>query len=139
MIRRPPRSTLFPYTTLFRSTAAGGAGSSGPRSRRRACGEVIGPRVYLRLPRKCEIAASNRTRRATAPRAMYGACEDETSRTKSNSPPWVGLPGRLPLAVGGTAENGPCGGAPGSWYAHRAELGSEARNVATERVGASAV
>src|SRR2546427_3441693 len=24
MIRRPPRSTLFPYTTLFRSRAAGG-------------------------------------------------------------------------------------------------------------------
>src|SRR5260370_11004128 len=26
MIRRPPRSTLFPYTTLFRSTAASGVG-----------------------------------------------------------------------------------------------------------------
>src|SRR5256885_5764749 len=26
MIRRPPRSTLFPYTTLFRSHARGGAG-----------------------------------------------------------------------------------------------------------------
>src|SRR2546427_5915944 len=26
MIRRPPRSTLFPYTTLFRSSAALGAG-----------------------------------------------------------------------------------------------------------------
>src|SRR3712207_8557762 len=26
MIRRPPRSTLFPYTTLFRSEACGGAG-----------------------------------------------------------------------------------------------------------------
>src|SRR2546430_6041131 len=25
MIRRPPRSTLFPYTTLFRSTVAGSA------------------------------------------------------------------------------------------------------------------
>src|SRR2546422_5336616 len=25
MIRRPPRSTLFPYTTLFRSASAGGA------------------------------------------------------------------------------------------------------------------
>src|SRR3712207_7716453 len=25
MIRRPPRSTLFPYTTLFRSTDEGGA------------------------------------------------------------------------------------------------------------------
>src|SRR2546422_8509557 len=29
MIRRPPRSTLFPYTTLFRSDPHGGAG---PRS-----------------------------------------------------------------------------------------------------------
>src|SRR5438034_3821836 len=26
MIRRPPRSTLFPYTTLFRSVADGGGG-----------------------------------------------------------------------------------------------------------------
>src|SRR5438309_7030829 len=26
MIRRPPRSTLFPYTTLFRSVAGGNAG-----------------------------------------------------------------------------------------------------------------
>src|SRR5438270_5121968 len=26
MIRRPPRSTLFPYTTLFRSDASGEAG-----------------------------------------------------------------------------------------------------------------
>src|SRR5256885_5825796 len=30
MIRRPPRSTLFPYTTLFRSQ---GAGSADPHSR----------------------------------------------------------------------------------------------------------
>src|SRR3712207_7981681 len=51
MIRRPPRSTLFPYTTLFRSRRAGGAdgahrlpgeharvphgrGAGGPRDRR---------------------------------------------------------------------------------------------------------
>src|SRR5256885_7200758 len=27
MIRRPPRSTLFPYTTLFRSAALAGAGA----------------------------------------------------------------------------------------------------------------
>src|SRR3989442_5271707 len=31
MIRRPPRSTLFPYTTLFRSTAA------------RPCGDIPHP------------------------------------------------------------------------------------------------
>src|SRR2546425_7128406 len=28
MIRRPPRSTLFPYTTLFRSTTGSGAADS---------------------------------------------------------------------------------------------------------------
>src|SRR3712207_7235241 len=35
MIRRPPRSTLFPYTTLFRSAAFG----QGRRGRERAVGE----------------------------------------------------------------------------------------------------
>src|SRR2546428_5930825 len=30
MIRRPPRSTLFPYTTLFRSVPVGAAGSNDP-------------------------------------------------------------------------------------------------------------
>src|SRR5256886_10986564 len=29
MIRRPPRSTLFPYTTLFRSSRGGGSGRLG--------------------------------------------------------------------------------------------------------------
>src|SRR5258708_31752444 len=29
MIRRPPRSTLFPYTTLFRSRSAGASGGFG--------------------------------------------------------------------------------------------------------------
>src|SRR2546425_2298007 len=31
MIRRPPRSTLFPYTTLFRSLEAQGLGQKVPR------------------------------------------------------------------------------------------------------------
>src|SRR5215510_15641431 len=35
MIRRPPRSTLFPYTTLFRSLAHGPAGAA--RGRRSRC------------------------------------------------------------------------------------------------------
>src|SRR2546430_8853323 len=30
MIRRPPRSTLFPYTTLFRSQAVGGVAEGVP-------------------------------------------------------------------------------------------------------------
>src|SRR2546422_3016659 len=36
MIRRPPRSTLFPYTTLFRSTRPGGADDADPQ-------RVLGP------------------------------------------------------------------------------------------------
>src|SRR5687767_15764379 len=39
MIRRPPRSTLFPYTTLFRSRVVDGDRDE----RRRACGERHGP------------------------------------------------------------------------------------------------
>src|SRR2546427_8561270 len=35
MIRRPPRSTLFPYTTLFRSPSS----SSGRGARRRWCSD----------------------------------------------------------------------------------------------------
>src|SRR3712207_9078407 len=41
MIRRPPRSTLFPYTTLFRSASAGGDGSQ-TRVDRIVAGVVLG-------------------------------------------------------------------------------------------------
>src|SRR2546422_2108670 len=34
MIRRPPRSTLFPYTTLFRSGSGGNGGQSAHARRR---------------------------------------------------------------------------------------------------------
>src|SRR5437899_5674888 len=42
MIRRPPRSTLFPYTTLFRSVLAWGSG--GVRSWRRVSADGIARR-----------------------------------------------------------------------------------------------
>src|SRR2546426_3451945 len=41
MIRRPPRSTLFPYTTLFRSCVGGPARQGGRRDR---AGRQHGPR-----------------------------------------------------------------------------------------------
>src|SRR2546430_11526080 len=47
MIRRPPRSTLFPYTTLFRS--ARGRGHRRARHRRRP-----GHRAAAALPRRSE-------------------------------------------------------------------------------------
>src|SRR3712207_7748102 len=53
MIRRPPRSTLFPYTTLFRSTPAS---STRVRRRSRSC------------PRRRPIATSLRRRSGARPR-----------------------------------------------------------------------
>src|SRR2546430_5310929 len=49
MIRRPPRSTLFPYTTLFRSLA--GVGRLEPGVTERDLGELashVGERLILR-------------------------------------------------------------------------------------------
>src|SRR3712207_8550835 len=42
MIRRPPRSTLFPYTTLFRSTACTRCSTRGASAvqRRDSCGQA---------------------------------------------------------------------------------------------------
>src|SRR5256884_1276672 len=40
MIRRPPRSTLFPYTTLFRSLAEGKSGNVSREEIRRKLGNV---------------------------------------------------------------------------------------------------
>src|SRR2546425_2050986 len=37
MIRRPPRSTLFPYTTLFRSRSPAAGSSSSRRTCRSSC------------------------------------------------------------------------------------------------------
>src|SRR5438874_4808301 len=43
MIRRPPRSTLFPYTTLFRSVGEGRSehGSELPVANRKFLGQVV--------------------------------------------------------------------------------------------------
>src|SRR3712207_8198566 len=41
MIRRPPRSTLFPYTTLFRSAHIAAQGTLAERRRRNLMNEVL--------------------------------------------------------------------------------------------------
>src|SRR3712207_6935626 len=56
MIRRPPRSTLFPYTTLFRSSKLGDSTTVCPlRVRRRS--------VRLSLPPFLRVLAEGRRRR----------------------------------------------------------------------------
>src|SRR3712207_6879778 len=51
MIRRPPRSTLFPYTTLFRSSPGSPPASACPT---RSCSPGRGPRApSLRAHSRC--------------------------------------------------------------------------------------
>src|SRR2546428_7332182 len=72
MIRRPPRSTLFPYTTLFRSRLAGENGRLEPRClepRARALGPQEGE------DREDEAAAGLEVRRS----------EEHTSELQSRS------------------------------------------------------
>src|SRR5258705_8089231 len=60
MIRRPPRSTLFPYTTLFRSAGQGDRGDDRARlnwshsNRRREVTCLVGGRPNLLLRRRSE-------------------------------------------------------------------------------------
>src|SRR5258707_6247610 len=71
MIRRPPRSTLFPYTTLFRSVAgAGGAGGGHDRRRRR-----VGRRFRHRPVRRRPPGPGGRLR--------AGRSEEHTSELQS--------------------------------------------------------
>src|SRR5258705_9188964 len=64
MIRRPPRSTLFPYTTLFRSRAEAEWHHQADRWRE------PGPRRERRLRRPRGAAARRRSSRGLAPRRV---------------------------------------------------------------------
>src|SRR2546427_2419505 len=68
MIRRPPRSTLFPYTTLFRSLAGVGVGQGVARARR--AGDISPGRPVARgLPlvrhRPDAVGVGHRDRKST--------------------------------------------------------------------------
>src|SRR3712207_7006742 len=81
MIRRPPRSTLFPYTTLFRSAASGRGPGPGPRLGR--CGGRQRPRQPpQRLP------GSSRSRpgtRSSHEPGELGAASADRKSTRLNS------------------------------------------------------
>src|SRR2546426_8467159 len=86
MIRRPPRSTLFPYTTLFRSTVAAvlgdrrrGAGAERDRARRggREVGGLEAQRVAPHRPAQREPAEARRA----APGGRGGGIGQRAART----------------------------------------------------------
>src|SRR3712207_8974996 len=67
MIRRPPRSTLFPYTTLFRST------------------RMDGEKGETRLSRDMLIEAAERSVMARLPGARAGSVQRDRKSTRLNS------------------------------------------------------
>src|SRR2546427_6953255 len=78
MIRRPPRSTLFPYTTLFRSVC----GHLPARSREIASRIQVAARHCQRV----HIVVHSRTRRRpTAPIPFGDRSEEHTSELQSQS------------------------------------------------------
>src|SRR5438093_12682972 len=69
MIRRPPRSTLFPYTTLFRSDRHDGAGRGGRRPRRRCALPPCPPQCR---ERDGGVQPDRRRRDGRSPRRQIG-------------------------------------------------------------------
>src|SRR5260370_18679946 len=84
MIRRPPRSTLFPYTTLFRSELAlseGGQRWSASECKK-AC--ISGERILERTARvfaECSTARGNLTGQE---RGRIDSVEEAQTRTVNN-------------------------------------------------------
>src|SRR5439155_9464516 len=82
-LRRPPRSTLFPYTTLFRSRVRGGDGASRPVAARRA----DGVRSVDRPDSRGECATGGRPHDRGGRRRAHRGHEQELDRksTRLNS------------------------------------------------------
>src|SRR2546428_9100090 len=80
MIRRPPRSTLFPYTTLFRSQAVAWANMMAAYSRETSLSEAIVKTFDGKHPcRLCQhISKSKRTEKKSR-------SEEHTSELQSRS------------------------------------------------------
>src|SRR2546430_11202089 len=76
MIRRPPRSTLFPYTTLFRSGGSAGGGGAGPPAGRATGGGGGGG-----TPGGCAVGSGAGGRGAGG----AGRSEEHTSGLQSQS------------------------------------------------------
>src|SRR2546430_13208829 len=85
MIRRPPRSTLFPYTTLFRSRRTAVCRSGGGRRlRRRHLSARARGRLDRRLDRR-HVLRFRARRRQDHERALQGRSEEHTSELQSQS------------------------------------------------------
>src|SRR3989449_4677876 len=135
MIRRPPRSTLFPYTTLFRSPPGGLAGRSAPgrrsvrRARRRPRRRAV---PQARAPARGGDA--RRARRPASPR-LRGALG--STQARGRAPERARPGGKRPMT--GRTQNGVDGrtttrieaAGPGTEHIHAMDQALTERNATT--------
>src|SRR2546429_2828863 len=102
MIRRPPRSTLFPYTTLFRShrgdrrgpRAAPGTGLVGPRDasrvghRARRRSEEHTSELQSRLHLVCRLLLEKKKTKNTLSTTMDAGLPVNRNRTRNSPAPY---------------------------------------------------
>src|SRR3712207_7416898 len=82
MIRQPPRSTLFPTTTLFRSRCSQVLATTAPREGRATIASTA-PRATTRCAAERATTASPAARATTTSTAMRARSEEHTSELQS--------------------------------------------------------
>src|SRR2546430_12359897 len=88
MIRRPPRSTLFPYTTLFRSVRPSAATLTAEmRPPGPGCGQASAPVAasHTRITPSCPDDASRAPSGEAASASTQARSEEHTSELQSQS------------------------------------------------------
>src|SRR3712207_8076273 len=88
MIRRPPRSTLFPYTTLFRSRSPISLSASPPATRRRtSTSRGVSPDVVRRAvppPRVSDLDPRSEEHTSELQSRQYLVCRLLLEKKKNN-------------------------------------------------------
>src|SRR2546422_5963780 len=93
MIRRPPRSTLFPYTTLFRSLPEARRGGGGARARRPgqhpapARSEEHTSELQSRLHLVCRLLLEKK--KTTTERVVLNLKSKDTTRDTRATRGWI--------------------------------------------------
>src|SRR2546427_5006743 len=98
MIRRPPRSTLFPYTTLFRSVPHRGRGRARPTTVMPQTPEAVFYQLYFQKPGVAEAELEHDVP-ARLPRPPFSISRDAPPRAPPRPVPPRGGP---PDAAGGS-------------------------------------
>src|SRR5438105_11247043 len=97
MLRRPPRSTLFPYTTLFRSGPAGpgppprGRGCAAAPGRRRSCGgtwrsEEHTSELQSRVDLVCRLLLEKKKKITKTAKRKWQHDDNDAYRNTSSNP-----------------------------------------------------